>query len=151
MKMKILNPLAIIVFLATLSCTNKKKEDCNLLEMYSKQHRYLELIECKEGEGQVIKYATYIVAGERSFEVEKHLVDNYGMGKLKFTCCGWEPNDGKEGEIINSKLQKLNKYYHLAISMTGSAEKKNERDSLYIEMNRNKIDYFEVSVRLLEI
>ena len=149
--MKILNYLIIVVLISTLSCTNKKREDCNLLETYSEQHNYLEFIECKDGEGQVIKYSNYNLTGEHSFEVEKYLVDNYGMGKLKFTCCGWEPKDGKEGEIVNSDLKNLNKNYHLLVSMTGSAEKKNENDSLYIEMDRNKIDKFVVTVKLVEI
>ena len=149
--MKMLNYLIIVVFLSTLSCTNKKKDDCNLLETYSEQHEYLKFIECKDGAGQVIKYSTYNVTGEHSFEVEKYLVENYGMGKLKFTCCGWEPQDGKEGEIVNSDLKELNKDYHLLVSMTGNAEKRNEKDSLYIEKDRNKIDKFTVTVRLIEI
>jgi len=45
----------------------------------------------------------------------------------------------------------LNENYHLLVSMTGSAEKKNENDSLYIVKDRNKIDTFIVTVRLVEI
>jgi len=149
--MKTITYLIIGVFLFTLSCTNYKKDDCNLLETYSEQHKYLELVECKAGEGQTIKYSTYRVIGIHSFEVENYLVEKYKMGKLKFTCCGWEPQDGKEGEIINSELKKLNKNYHLGVTMTGSAEKKNDKDSLYIDNDRNMIDYFYVTVRLLEI
>lgn len=146
-----MNHLIIGIFLFSLSCTNHKKDDCNLLAAYSKQPKYLELVECKIGEGQTIKYSTYKVTGAHSLDVEKYLVENYGMGKLMFTCCGWEPQDGKEGEIINNELKKLNKDYHLLVMMTGDAEKKNDKDSLYIEKDRNKIDYFNVTVRLVEI
>ena len=149
--MKNINYLIIGIFLFSVSCTNHKKDDCNLLAAYSEQPKYLELVECKKGEGQTINYSTYKVTGTHSLEVEKYLVENYRMGKLKFTCCGWEPQDGKEGEIINSELKKLNKDYHLLVTMTGSAEKKNDKDSLYIEKDRNKIDYFNVTVRLVEI
>lgn len=149
--MKIFNYRIIVIFLFALSCTIEKKEDCNLLETYSEQPKHLEFIECKDGEDQVIKYSIYHVSGEHSFEVEKYLVENCGMGKLKFTCCGWEPQDGKDGEIVNGDLMELNRNYHLLVSMTGSAEKKNEKDSLYVEKDRNKIDKFIVTVRLIEM
>jgi Domian of unknown function (DUF4952) len=146
-----MNHLIIGIFLFSLSCSNLKKDDCNLLAAYAEQPKNLDLVECKKGEGQTIKYSTYKVKGKHSLELEKYFVENYGMGKLKFTCCGWEPIDGKEGEINNSELKKLNNDYHLLITMTGSAEKKNDKDSLYIEKDRNKIDYFKVTVRLVEI
>lgn len=126
-------------------------DDCNLLAKYSVQPEYLELVECKKGEGQTIKYSTYRVKGIHSLELEKYLVENYGMGELKFTCCGWEPKDGKEGQIINSELKRSNKDYLLLVTMFGSAEKMNDKDSFYIEKNRNKIDFFNVTVRLIEI
>ena len=122
--MKTMNYLIVGIFLFSLSCTNHKKDDCNLLAAYSEQPKNLEFVECKKGEGQTIKYSTYKVTGTHSLEVEKYLVENYGMGKLKFTCCGWEPQDGKEGEIINSELKKFNNNFHLLVSMGGSAEKK---------------------------
>lgn len=143
--------LIVGIFLFSLSCTNHKKDDCNLLAAYSEQPKNLAFVECRKGQGQTIKYSTYKVTGAQSIEIENYLVEHYGMGELKFTCCGWEPKDGKEGEIINSELKKLNKDYHLLVTMTGSAEKKNDKDSLYIEKDRNKIDYFKVTVRLVEI
>lgn len=149
--MKIFKFLFLTIILFLQSCSNIKKDDCNLLETYSEQHKHLEFIDCEEGEGQVIKYATYNVKDSHSYEVEKYLVENYNMGKLKFTCCGWEPQDGKEGEIHNEELKKLNENYSLLISMYGNAEKKNENDSLYIELDRNKIDDFIVTVKLVEI
>lgn len=148
--MKTLNYQLFTILLFFLSCSNGKKDDCNLLETYSEQHKHIEFIECREGEGQVIKHATYKVKGLYSFEVEEYLVENYGMGKLHFTCCGWEPQDGKEGEIKTEELN-INKNYHLVVLMTGNAEKMNEKGSLCIEKDRKKIDYFEVTVRLIEI
>ena len=122
-----------------------------MLAEYSVQPEYLEFVECNKGEGQTIKYSIYRVTGIHSSELEKHLVENYGMGELIFTCCGWEPKDGKEGKIINGELKRLNKDYHLLVTMFGSAEKKNSKDSLYIEKDRNRIDFFNVTVRLVEI
>lgn len=134
-----------------VSCAGKINEDCDLLKSYGATHGYLEFIDCHTGDGQIIKYSNYKVTGTNSLEVENFLVENYGMGKLMFTCCGWEPEEGKEGEIIITELKKLNKDYHLLVSMYGNAEKTNEKDSAYIEKDRNKIDYFYVIVRLLEI
>lgn len=149
--MKTVNYLIIGIFLFSQACAIHKKEDCNLLATYSEQPKNLEFVECKKGEGQTLKYSTYKVKGTYSLELEKYFVENYGMGKLIFTCCGWEPKDGQEGEIINDELTKTNKDYHLLVTMSGSAEKKSGQDSLYIEKDRNKIDYFEVTVRLVEI
>lgn len=149
--MKTLNYQLFAILLIFLSCSNDKKDDCNLLESYDKKHKDIEFIACGEGEGQVIRYATYKVKGTNSVTVEKYLVDNYGMGNLHFTCCGWEPQDGKVGEIKTRKIKELNKDYHLVILMTGNAERMNEKDSLYIEKDRKRIDFFEVTVRLLEI
>ncbi len=146
-----INYLIISIFLFSLFCTNSKKEDCNLLAAYSEQPKNLAFVECKKGEGQTIKYSTYKVTGAHSLELEKYLIEHYGMGKLEFTCCGWEPKDGKEGEIIHSELTKLNKDYHLLVTMSASAEKKDDKDFLYLEKDRNKIDYFNVTVRLVEI
>ena len=141
--------LLLMIMPLILSCTTEKIEDCDLLKSYGEQHKYLDFIECHQGEGQVIKYSTYKVAGTHSSEVEKYLVETYGMAKLKFTCCGWEPQDGKYGEIINPELKKMNKDYHLSVTMIGNAEKIN--DSTYIEKDRNEIDFFYVTVRLLKV
>lgn len=128
----------------------EEKYDCNLLKLYSKQHKYIKFLECGDGTGQIIKYAKYEVKGSHSWEIENYLIENYDMGNLKFLCCGWEPQDGKKGKIEHKELKKLNKDYHLTISMFGNAEKMNEYDSLYIEKDRSKIDFI-VTVELLKI
>jgi|GEM_PF-5529144 len=73
------------------------------------------------------------------------------MAHLRFACCGWDPERGRNGVIENLKIKELNKDYHLSITMYGSAEKKAENGSYYIEKDWNKIDYFYVLVELLEI
>ena len=61
------------------------------------------------------------------------------MGKLKFTCCGWEssePGSYQSGE------------YYLDISMYANAEKADSAGKLYIEKDRKKIEYFYLVVNL---
>lgn len=139
-------------FLLSISSANYGKDDCNLLESYSEQHKYLELVGCEKNKNEQTKIeATYRVKAKNSIEVEAYLVDKYGMGKLKFTCCGWEPEKGVNGQIENKELNKINKNYSLMITMYGNAERKDSKGSLHVEKDRNKIDYFYVIVRLLEI
>ncbi|MDT8308615.1 MAG: DUF4952 domain-containing protein, partial [Bacteroidales bacterium] len=110
----------------------------------------LEFIECREDSGQVIKSAEYRVKGSLSSKTERFFIEHYGMNKLKFECCGWEPEHGKLGHVKNKKLKRINPDYHMTISMYGSAEVY-KPDTLYLEMDRNKIDYFYVTVQILEI
>lgn len=150
--MKTIFCIILSTFLLSVSSANYGKDDCNLLESYSEQHKYLEFVGCEKGKGeQNIKEATYRVKAKNSIEVEAYLVDKYGMGKLKFTCCGWEPEKGVNGEIENKELKEINENYSLIITMYGNAEKKDSNGSLYIEKDRNKINYFYVTVSLLEI
>lgn len=150
--MKTIFCIILSTFLLSVSSANYGKDDCNLLESYSEQHKYLEFVGCEKGKGeQTIKEATYRVKAKNSIEVEAYLVDKYGMGKLKFTCCGWEPEKGVNGEIESKELKEINENYSLIITMYGNAEKKDSNGSLYIEKDRNKINYFYVTVSLLEI
>lgn len=150
--MKTIFCIILSTFLLSVSSANYGKDDCNLLESYSEQHKYLEFVGCEKGKSeQTIKEATYRVKAKNSIEVEAYLVDKYGMGKLKFTCCGWEPEKGVNGEIENKELKEINENYSLIITMYGNAEKKDSNGSLYIEKDRNKINYFYVTVSLLEI
>lgn len=151
-KLKTLAYFAICAFLL-LSFSNPGPvgDDCNLLEAYAEPIKNLEFVKCENGEGQHIKSATYRVKGEHALEVEKCIVKKYGMAKLRFVCCAWEPERGRDGTIENPKIKQLNKDYHLSITMYGNAEKKAENGSYYIEKDRNKIDYFYVLVELLDI
>lgn len=132
------------------SFTNKDKKHCDLLEEFADQHPYIEFIDCNKGEGQVVYYSLYYVAGIHSEEVENYLVEKYGMGKLKFTCCGWEPEMGQSGTIINKGGKEWDKDHHISIIMSGNAEKEDKNKAMYIEKDRNKID-FQIKVEILKI
>lgn len=117
----------------------------DLLEQYAKKPENLEFIECKKGTGQTKFEANYKVVGKHARNVEAFFSKNYGMGKLKFLCCGWEPN-GKNGWVKSKAL----KNDDMEISMWGNAEKENPDGSVRLERDRNKID-FSVRVRILDI
>lgn len=128
------------------------KIPCNdLLSTYAKKPNGLEFIKCESVENSQTKIrATYQVSGKNSKEIEDFLVQNYGMGKLKWTCCGWD-NAGKYGGFEHSEFKKIDPYCSAIISMyaSGEIEDKNEPSGIKLEFDRNKIDYFTVVVELL--
>jgi hypothetical protein len=148
--MKYFKYLIFCIFLVVQSCVEKNSDDSNEAGVCFGSHELLELVEFKQGEGQVIKQAVYRVTGEHSHQVEWFLVNTFGMGKLKFACCGWDPENGKSGEITCRKLEKMQDH-HLAVEMYASAEINDSNDSTYLELDRNNIDYFFVLVSLLKI
>jgi len=114
---------------------------------YGEKPKELEFTVCKEGEGQLILEAKYRISGKDAEKVEQYLIEKYDLGKLKFICYGWETENGKSGEIKNAELTKINADYHLLITMFASAEKKDGG----LELNRSKIQFFTVIVRLLVV
>ena len=132
------------------SCMQSTVECEDVLLKYAEKHQHLEFIDCKKGNGQTVLETKYKVSGKHAEDVEKSLIEKYGMGKLKFTCCGWESTNGKHGVIENEALQNRNKNYNLVISMYGNAEKENENGEMYIEPDRTKLDFY-VIVKLLDI
>jgi len=114
---------------------------------YGEKPEELEFIACKEGKGQLIVEATYHVSGKEAEKVEKYLIKKYGLGKLKFICCGWEPENGQNGQIKNTKLTKINTDYHLLITMFASAE---DKDGSF-ELNRDKIKFFTIIVKIVDV
>ncbi len=120
------------------------------MEKYAKKTNKIEFIECKSGTGQTILEAKYKASGTDSKEIEEFLIAEFGMGKLKFVCCGWEPENGKNGYVENKHLREINQNYVLEISMYADAVKKNEKGETEIEFDRKKVD-FNLKVRILEI
>lgn len=59
----------------------------------------LEFESCTKGSGQVIRSARYKVRGTQAATVEESLHKQYGMGRLTFVCCGWEPAEGRTGML----------------------------------------------------
>ncbi|NMH86599.1 DUF4952 domain-containing protein [Flavivirga algicola] len=128
------------------------KIPCNdLLSTYAKKPIGLEFIKCERLEkGQTIAKAIYRVSGEQSKEIEDFLIKNYGMGNLKWVCCGWETS-GKYGGFEHSEFKKIDSYCSATIDMyaSGEVEGKNDPTEIKLETDRNKIDYFTVVVTLV--
>ncbi len=123
----------------------------DLLSVYAKKPKELKFIKCERIKvGQTIVRATYKVAGKKSKAIENFLVKTYGMGKLEWTCCGWD-NGGKYGVFEHSKFKKINRDCSALISMYASAEvqDKSEQSKVRLETDRNKIDFFTVIVELV--
>ncbi len=129
-------------------CAAQDLECGDLLNIYGEKPEQLTFVDCTEGAGQTILEARYSVADSEA--VEAFLVENYGLEKLKFVCCGWEPTGSRSGWIKNEKLLELNPNYVLSITMYGNAEKKNSDGEFVIETDRSNVE-FTVVVTLLDI
>ena len=140
----------LILFFLSNSCFTQNLECGDLLKKYATKPNKVEFVECKTGTGQTILEADYKVLGKDSEEIERILIAEFGMGKLKFVCCGWESVNGKNGYVDNKQLKSINQDYVLEISMFANAEKKNEKGKTEIEFDRNKVD-FNLKVRILKI
>lgn len=79
---------------------------------------------------------------------KKLKVKNYGMGKLKWVCCEWG-NSGKYGELEHSEFKKIHPFLMASVNMWASGEVE-DKNGIYIglEFDREKIDYFYVTVEL---
>ncbi|WKB81795.1 DUF4952 domain-containing protein [Cellulophaga lytica] len=123
----------------------------DILSTYAKKPNDLEFIKCERLENsQTIIKATYRISGNKSKEIEDFLIENYGMGKLKWVCCGWETS-GKYGGFEHSEFKKIDPYLSATINMyaSGEVEDENEPTEIKLETDRNKVDYFTVIVELV--
>jgi len=123
----------------------------DLLKFYAKKPKTLEFISCeKVSNSQTIVRATYRVSGKNSKEVEDFFVNNYGMGKLKWACCGWE-SQGKYGNFEHKELTKIDPFLSGIITMNGSGEiaAPNTPTGVKLEFDRAKVTYFTVIVELV--
>lgn len=109
----------------------------DLLEEYAERPDQLDFISCEHGEFQTIVKATYRVKGKDAKDVEKFLVEHYGMGKLIRRCEGWEIKD--YGYIKNDRILEYNKEYVCVVKMYG----------LGSSLDWSKIPYFRVEVEIL--
>ena len=141
--MKIL-PLLTLLFLMN-HCTNKQLACGDVLENYAVKHPVMEFMECSKGNGQTILSATYRVSRNNVREVETFLVNTYGMGALKFSCCIWEPENGQWGNFRHPDLEKIDRYCSGTIAM--------HSDAIGIDgktiVNRDAIPYFYVVVQII--
>lgn len=127
---------------------SKPIECGDLLSRYAEKPAKLNFLDCVSGEGQVILEAKYEVSGKDSKEVEDFLVKAYGLGKLKFVCCGWESENGRNGQIDAVKGLEDYPNYSLSIIMFASAEIEEEGR---LELDRNKIKGFTVLVQIVDV
>ena len=140
--------LPLLLFFS--NCSFSPNLECgDLLEKYATKPNNVEFIACKTGTGQTILEADYKILGKDSEEIERFLISEFGIGELKFVCCGWESLNGKNGYVDNKQLKAINENYTLEISMFANAEKKNEKGEFFVEFDRNKIDFC-LKVRILE-
>lgn len=80
----------------------------DILDRYALKPPHLDFISCTMlDSNQVIIKAEYRVKGEHFRNIEKFLTQNYGMAKLKWTCCGWEFNF-KPGYFESDELKDIN-------------------------------------------
>ena len=123
----------------------------DILSIYAKKPKDLEFIKCERPKNsQTIVKVTYRVKGKQSKGVEDFLIDNYGMGKLVWTCCGWD-NGGKYGGFEHSEFKKIDRYCSATVSMfaSGEVENENKPSEFKLETDRDKVDYFTVIVELV--
>ncbi len=142
--------LSFILIILFYSCSNSTILQCgDLLTLYAEKPIELEFLECSTEKGQVIMRSKYRVLGKDSKKIEQILISKYGLGKLKFNCCGWESQ--KYGEINSSMIKEINPNFSILITMYGNAEKKDKNNTIHIEKDRNEIPYFYVIVEIVEV
>jgi len=116
----------------------------DLLEIYVQKPRGLEFIDCEiSSKPQTLVRAEYRVAGSNVQQVENFLVEKYGMGELKWVCCGWG-NGGQYGQFEHAALKQINPYCSGIICMFSEGISEQEEYFKKIE-----IDYFTVIVELV--
>lgn len=115
----------------------------DFLSRIGKKPQDLQFISCKKTKEQQLNalQAIYRVPGSKAVEVEKGLVKNFQMPKLRFVCCGWEsssnsPHPSREGSFRDSER---NPYWVRMHSEETIAHKR---------ANWSKISYFIVTVTL---
>ena len=123
----------------------------DLLQEYGERPDELIFIDSMAGEGQVMATARYKVPGIHSEAVERFFMEKSGMARLTFTCCGWEPEHGRNGQLQSESLREINPGYLLVITMFADAVIENADGELYLETERENIAYFEVIVEVLDL
>ncbi len=111
--------------------------DCgDYLSELKKMPNNLEYISCtKVNSGQAHLKAEYRVRGTQAAAVEAYLVKVFNMKKLRFMCCGWEPEGGRTGQY-NRVVNNVDYSYSITMHATS------------LEKNWLKIPYFYVTVTL---
>jgi Domian of unknown function (DUF4952) len=111
---------------------NVSQADCaKSSKVWRQPPKEFKLSSCQVESGQLeILVLRYAVKGVDAAKVEKMLRQRFGMGKLRFVCCGWEPQN-KNGHYKDKDG------YNYRIAMYSSET---------LERNWHKIPEFEVVV-----
>lgn len=114
----------------------------DFLLVLSRKPANLEFVGCKPGNKSQLRalVATYRVRGEYALRVENYFNQHARMAKLRFYCCGWEPDtrsSPREGSLRSP--QKLRYEVSMASEETVVSVRKNWRH----------ISWFYVSATLL--
>lgn len=100
------------------------------------------------GNGQVLREIRYTLQGKAAHKVERVLVERYGMGRLKFACCGWEPSEGKIGVLrppLRIEVDGITHEIHFSVTMFSTETTINRRAEW------GRIPQFNVVVRVLDV
>jgi Domian of unknown function (DUF4952) len=114
----------------------------DFLGKLTKKPTTIEYVSCEPGSKGQLKalVATYRVKGQHASQVESYLIRETGMAKLRFYCCGWEPNTRRgspEGSLNLSQEQQYE------VSMLS------EETLVSTRRQWSRIQWFYVSVTLL--
>ncbi|EGV43804.1 DUF4952 domain-containing protein [Bizionia argentinensis JUB59] len=93
----------------------------------------------------------YRVPAHRSIEIEAFLIETYGMGSLKWACCGWD-SAGVYGDFGFPALTEIDRDLSGFITMFASGEIIDPiTNDVRLELDRSKIDYFYIRIDLMII
>ena len=77
------------------ACASAQDEGAcaDILSALGRKPPGLEFVGCTAGHDAQLRVlvASYRVQGRHAARVERYLVRNTGMARLRFVCCGWEP------------------------------------------------------------
>ena len=95
---------------------------------------------------QILCESVYRIPGKYARYAESVLVRRFGMGKLRFACCGWFPGRGKrgaaDGTFRHSHLMSNGAYAAYGISMSSEET---------LEKQWDRIEYFYITLTIYEI
>ena len=128
----------------------------DLLQRYATRPVGVRFIGCTPGQpgGQTVATATYRVSGANSVSAEQFFHTHYGMAHLTFVCCGWEPAQGRTGQVTSARLRKLHPNYALVITMYSDAQAMAQnlgRGDTGSWRNRRQVKQFIVEVRIMDV
>jgi hypothetical protein len=117
----------------------------DILDQLAEKPDHLEFVDCNpDNHTQIIFEARYRVSGKYAAQTEDFFNKKYGMNKLSYICCGWEPKDGKLGDFKKPETVSLHTIY-FNISMYSDETDIQERTEWH------KIPYFNVEAKILDI